>query len=536
VTAGDGELAPAAEVSPQARRTGGAAAIIAVGILISRIFGIVRQSLMATYLGASPAGDAFVASFKITNILQNLFGEGVLSASFVPVYSKLLAQGDDAEADRVAGAIAALLALVVAVLVLLAIVATPALMPLIATGLKDERRELAIHLTRILWIGAGAFVLSAWCLGVLNSHRKFRLPYLAPVLWNVAMIGALLWAGPRQGQRDLAETLAWASVGGAFLQLLVQVPTTLALIRHFRLAPELQSPHVREIVRNFGPVFIARGVVQISSYIDNWIATFLPYGMVATVGYATTVSVLPVSLFGMAISTAELPEMSRATGHESEIAALLKKRLEPGLRRIAFFVVPSAVAMIVLGEVISAVLFEHGEFSPRDSTFVWGILAGAGIGLLATTMARLYSSTYYALRDTRTPLRFAVLRIVLTLVLGYVAALHLPRLLGIDPRWGVAALTGASSVAAWIEFALLRNGINRRIGKTGIPIRFLLLLWSAAGAAAFAAWELWMLTRANRFAGGVASLATFGVVYLLATIALGVPEATGAFASLRRRR
>lgn len=395
---------------------------------------------------------------------------------------------------------------------------------------------MTIYLTRILWLGAGIFVLSAWCLGVLNSHRKFKLPYLAPVLWNVAMIGTLLWAGPRSSERELVVTLAWASVGGAALQFLIQVPATLGLIRHLRLSPQLQSPHVREISKNFGPVFVARGVVQISSYIDNWIATFLPTGMVATMSYATSISVLPVSLFGMSISTAELPEMSRATGDEASVAAFLKGRLEGGLRHIAFFVVPSAVAMILFGDEISAVLFEHKQFTQVDSLFAWGILAGAGIGLLATTMARLYSSTYYALRDTRTPLRFAIIRIALTLVLGYAAALYLPRALGIDRRWGAAALTGASSIAAWIEFVLLRNGINRRIGQTGLPTRFLLLLWGAATAASIAAWQVWMLTRANRFAGGLGTLATFGVVYLLATVAAGVPEATGAVARLRGRR
>ena len=157
-----------------------------------------RQMLMAQYLGASLQADAFTAAFKITNYLQNLFGEGAMSSSFIPVYSRLLEHGEDAEADRVAGAVASLLVLAVAVLVLIGVVATPALIPLIAPGFTGERRELTIRLTRILFPGAGVFVISAWCLGVLNSHRKFLLPYLAPVLWNVVMIGALLVAGPRQ--------------------------------------------------------------------------------------------------------------------------------------------------------------------------------------------------------------------------------------------------------------------------------------------------------------------------------------------------
>jgi putative peptidoglycan lipid II flippase len=320
------------------------------------------------------------------------------------------------------------------------------------------------------------------------------------------------------------------------LQFLVQLPTTLSLIKHLRLAPELQSPHVRAVARNFGPVFVARGVVQISSYIDQWIATFLPTGMVATFNYATSVSVLPVSLFGMSVSAAELPEMARAMGEEAEIADVLRSRLRRGLRNIAFFVVPSAMALLVLGEVISAVLFEHGRFTPTDSLFAWGILAGSAVGLLATTMGRLYSSAYYALHDTRTPLRFATVRIFLTLILGYLCAIPLPKALGIDPRWGAAGLSASAGVAGWIEFVLLRSRMNRRIGDTGIPVRFVLTLWTAAAIAAAASWETWTLTRGQRFSGGVITLVVYGVVFLLTTLAIGVPEATAAIARIRRRR
>ncbi|HEY7394424.1 MAG TPA: murein biosynthesis integral membrane protein MurJ [Gemmatimonadaceae bacterium] len=536
MSATGGELVVAPDEPKPPVRTGAAATAVAAGILISRMFGLVRQSLMAAYLGADLAGDAFTASFKFTNILQNLFGEGALSASFIPVYTRLLARGEDDEADRLAGAIGALLGLTVAVFVLVGIVTTPWFIPVIAKGFTGEKRELTIHLTRLLWPGAGIFVLSAWCLGILNSHRKFRLPYLAPVLWNVAMIAALLWAGPREGDRRLAETLAWASVAGAALQFLIQVPTTLSLIRHLRLTLDLQSTHVRAVVKNFGPVFVARGVVQISSYIDQWIATFLPTGMVATFNYATSVSVLPVSLFGMSISAAELPEMSRAIGDQDDIASTLRSRLQRGLRNIAYFVVPSAMALLVLGEVISAVMFEHGRFTARDSLFAWGILAGSAVGLLAATMGRLYSSAYYALHDTRTPLRFATLRIFLTFVLGYICAIPLPKLLGIDPRWGTAGLTASAGVAAWIEFTLLRSTLNRRIGQTGVSARYIAMLWAASAVAALAGWGTWTFIGERRFIGGIVTLAVYGVVFLVTTVAMGIPEATAVIARIRRRR
>ena len=203
--------APAAK----AHSAGRSSALIAAGILISRVLGLVRQKLIAHYLGANWVSDAFNGAFKLTNFIQNLFGEGVLSASFIPVYSKAVADGNDVEADRIAGAVAAILALVVAVLVVVGMLGAPIFVTLFVGGFTGETRELAIRLTRILFPGAGLFVMSAWCLGILNSHRRFFLSYVAPVFWNVAMIVALLLFGARStgsgmpGKVDLAIVLGW---------------------------------------------------------------------------------------------------------------------------------------------------------------------------------------------------------------------------------------------------------------------------------------------------------------------------------------
>jgi putative peptidoglycan lipid II flippase len=261
--------------------------------------------------------------------------------------------------------------------------------------------------------------------------------------------------------------------------------------------------------------------------------------MVATFGYASAVVVLPVSLFGMSISAAELPDMSRTLGSESEVAAALRQRLSRGLRHIAYFVVPSAAAFLAFGDVIAAVLFQYRKFTPQDSRYAWGILAGAAVGLLASTMGRLYSSTYYALRDTRTPLRFSMVRVALTTVLGYLFALPLPRLLGIDPHWGAAGLTASAGIAGWVEFALLRSRLNARIGTTGVPSRYVGLLWLCAAIAVAAAWGVRVLTVGrNHLIGGVLVLATYGLVYLAASLVAGVPEARSALArvGVRRRR
>ncbi|MDR3719197.1 MAG: murein biosynthesis integral membrane protein MurJ [Bryobacteraceae bacterium] len=522
------------------RGTGRHAFLVASGILLSRLVGLVRQRAFNHYFGQSDQADAFNAAFKIPNFLQNLFGEGVLSASFIPVYSRSLAKGDEEESGRIAGAILAILTLSTTVLVGAGVLLTPFLIDAIAPGFHGAKRELTIRLVQILFPGAGLLVISAWCLGILNSHRKFFLSYTAPVVWNLAMIATLLGFGGRE-LPSLAIYLACGSVAGSALQLGVQLPAVLSLVRHLRPRLDTASEHVREVLKNFVPVFVSRGVVQISAYVDQLFASLLGTGAVAALTNAQTLYTLPVSLFGMSISAAELPAMSSALGAEEDVAAQLRQRLNSGLRRIAFFVVPSAMAFLALGGAITAALFETGRFHHGDSNYVWGILAGSSVGLLASTLGRLYSSTYYALRDTRTPLRFAIVRVFLTVTLGYVCAIWLPRWMGIEQRWGVAGLTASAGVAGWVEFALLRRALNARIGRTGLPATLVAKLWSAAGLAAALAWAVKAgLRLSSPFAGSLCVLAVYGAGYIAAAWVLRVEECEGlvrqALARSGRRR
>src|SRR5258708_30832299 len=203
--------------------------LVALGILCSRLAGLVRQRVIAHYFGLEADADAWSAAFRIPNFLQNLFGEGALSASFIPVYAAFVARGERKEADRVAGAVASLLALVVSALVLVGVLATPLLIDLIAPGFTGAKRALTISLVRILFPGAGLLVMSAWCLGVLNSHHKFLVSYAAPVVWNAAMIATLVLFGAGRALPPLAEILAWGSVVGSGLMFLVQLPIVLRL-------------------------------------------------------------------------------------------------------------------------------------------------------------------------------------------------------------------------------------------------------------------------------------------------------------------
>jgi putative peptidoglycan lipid II flippase len=528
----------AASPPPQPARPRGArfAALVGAGILLSRIFGLVRQRVLAHYLGLSSSADAFSAGFRIPNLLQNLFGEGVLSASFIPVYSRLLARGEHEEARRVAGAVFAFLSLIIAIVVLVGVLATPWLIDVIALGFEGEKRVLTIRIVRVLFPGMGLLALSAWCLGILNSHRRFFLPYVAPVVWNVAIIASLLLYAGRVADAELAVVAAWGSVVGSALQLLVQLPVVLKLVGGIR--PNLErGSHVRTVGRNFVPAFLGRGVVQIGAYVDTLIASLLPTGAVAALMNAQMLYTLPVSLFGMSISAAELPEMAGDVARDDAVAERLSDRLHAGLRRIAFFVVPSAAVFLALGDVVAAALFETGEFSRDDSRYVWALLGGSAVGLLASTSGRLYSSAFYALHDTRTPLRFATVRVTIGIALAAALALYGPPLLGLAPRWGAAGITAASGVAAWIELMLLRSALRSRLGIEQKLTKVVLKLWACAALAALAGWGVKIVVDdAHPWVIAALVLGAFGLVYLAITAAAGIDEARAMLARALRSR
>src|ERR1700684_933918 len=228
---------------------------VSAGILLSKLLGLVRDRVFAHYFGNSPAADAFRGAFRIPNFLQTLFGEGVLSASFIPVYARLRAEERHEEASQLAEAIFAILFLIGSLITLAGVFAAPWLIDAIVPGFSGETRLLTIRLVQILFPGAAMLVLSAWCLGILNSHRKFFLSYAAPVVWNIAMIATLLWGGRHHTEPRLAVLLAVGSVIGSALQFAVQLPTVLRFLWPLRLHLRFANEHVRTVSRNFLPVF-----------------------------------------------------------------------------------------------------------------------------------------------------------------------------------------------------------------------------------------------------------------------------------------
>lgn len=514
--------------------------LVGLGIFLSRIAGLVRERVFAHFFGNSDAGDAFKAALKIPNFLQNLLGEGVLSASFIPVYAQSLAKKHDEEAAKVASVVGSLLFVLTSFLVLAGVFATPFLIDLIAPGFEGEKRQLTIQIVQILFPGTGFLVMSAWCLGILNSHRRFFLSYVAPVIWNLTLIAALVLWGGKQTQFNLAITVSWGFVVGSFLQFAIQLPSALRLGRKIRPSLDLKIKEVQTVVKNFIPVVFSRGVVQVSAYVDNMLASLLPTGAVSALAYAQTLYLLPVSLFGMSVTASELPAMSQAVGSEEEVQSYLQKRLNRGLEQIAFFIIPSMVAFILLGDLIVGAVFQTGQFQKENTHFVWLVLIGYSLGLLASTLGRLYSSTFYALKDTKTPLRFAMVRVTFATIMGVGFAFYAPEFFGIDKQWGTVGLTVAAGLAAWIEYSMLRRSLNKKIGQTGLSWLFRLKVFTAAivsaGAGALVVryvvnpnWNIHIIFQA------LIAVTIYGVLYFGIGMALKVDQAKAFMQKILRR-
>ena len=543
--------------APPKSRAGGYALLVAAGILLSRVAGLIRTVVFARYLGVSPAADAFTVALKFPNFLQNLLGEGVLSAAFIPVYSRLVSRGEQKAADRVAGVFASFLAVLVVVIVALGMLLAPYILSITAAGLDPEVMRLAVRFTRIIFPGVGLLVLYAWALGILNTHRQFFIGYVAPVLWSAAMIATLVIFGMWMRGAELANALAWGTLVGCALQFGIEIPFVLKHAKHLSFGFDRSLEGVRTIFRNILPVVGGRGVVQISGYVDTFIASFLPTGAVTLLFYAQTIYMLPISVFGMSVAAAELPQMAGEKGSDDEVKLAVRKRLDRGIRQVSFFVVPTAVAFLLLGNVIVSALYERGAFTPSTTLFVWYALCGATLGLLASTLGRLYSSTFYALHDTRTPFRIALVRVTVSAGLALLFAfplrpvivqvvrglgLPIPDTLGGALSLGVVGITAASAFGAIVEFFLLRRGIRNRIGHGEAKGAFLAKLWVSAILAGLAGLAI------ARFAPSlVASLplpqvmlailacGTFGVVYFGGGFLLGVPEVRATIGRFVRR-
>lgn len=537
---------------------------VAAGIVLSRSFGVMREALLGSLLGTGAAADAFRAALRIPNLLQNLLGEGVLSASFIPVYSRLLHEGRERDAGALAGATAAFLVIIVAIVVSAGMLFAEPLVRVLTPGFTDsaERFTLTVTLVRIMFPGVGLLVLSAWCLGVLNAHRQFFISYVAPVFWNAAIIAAVIVAA-LLGSTDVAVAHAAAigTVSGAALQFAVQLPRVRRSVTRLRFRLSLSVAGIRDVLGRFVTVVLGRGSVQFASYVELAFASLLAAGTLAALGYAHVLYLLPISVFGMSVAAAELPELSAKHAATMRTA---HANIDRALGRVAFFVAPSAVVFVVAGDRIVALLYQGVRFSADDVRHVGIVLSVYALGLIAATSSRVLQSVLYAVGDVKRPALFALMRVSLGLAIAVLVMFPLDAWqVGADGitqvrsvefartpeaerdvleslrRLGVLGLVIGSVVGAWFEYGMLRRVVKRLgvpvklAGDSGRPVMLAAAITAVVGVALRLVAVPFGVE--SKFAG-VWVLGLLGAIYLLAAHQFKSRDAQRMLAVVVRRR
>ena len=441
---------------PEPTRTSGALTVT-VGIALSRLFGFLRQAVVAHVLGVGPVADAVVAAFRIGNVAQNLVGEGTISAALVPDYVKTRSEHGDASATELArGALGALILATTALSALGMLLAAP-LTTVFAAGISGDARALAVRLTVLAFPMTALLVLSAWALAILSANKRFLVAYTAPIVWSLAQIVAIgLAAWVFSGSGDaLAEWLMLGATVGAALQLLILMAPARRLIGRVSPLFSFSSPRLRETLRKVPSTLLGRGVMQLSGLIDTSLVTLVGAGALSSFQYAQTAYLLPMALLGTGEAAVLLPALS---GQLSGERRPLRETMGPALLRVVALGSATAMVFIVFAPEVIAVLFQRGAFGEGTKLAVAPVLAMYGVGLLSNAVGRMMSTACYSAGDNTTVGRYAIVRVVVSTA----GSLALMKVLGV-PGVVLGAVLGGT-----VEAGLLLRRTHAHYGETGL--------------------------------------------------------------------
>ena len=504
-----------------------AASTVSLLTLASRITGLIREALIAGSFGASALTDAFNVAWRIPNLLRRLFAEGAFSQAFVPILAATREREGDTATRQLVDAVGTVLLWSLLATVVVGIAAAPAVVWLVASGLP--RFDDAVWMTRVMFPYIALISLVSLAAGILNTWRRFAVPAATPVLLNLAVIGAALWGAPWFGAHGIEPiyALAAGTVLGGVLQLAVQLPA-LRRIGYLprlgfapgRIAGAWRHPGVRRVLGQMAPAILGVSVAQISLLINTHIASRLAVGSVSWLNLADRLMELPTALLGVAMGVVLLPQLSAAQARND--AQAYSAMLDWGLRLVVLLALPCAVALIVFGQPMLAVLFHHGRFTANDVVQSASPLMGYGAGLLGIVAVKVLAPGYYARQDVRTPVRIAIAVLLLTQAMNVVLV----------PWLAHSALTlsiglGALVNAGWLLRGLLRAGVYRPAPGWSRFAVSVLLGCAALGAALFwAAGAIdWLGTQARPWwrAGVLAGvLGTVALLYFGVLAACGV--------------
>lgn len=435
------------------RRVARAAGVVGSATLLSRIFGFIRDMVVAGFFGAGLATDAFFVAFRIPNLLRRLFAEGSLTISFVPVFTEYLKKKSKEDAIGLANTAFTLLSIILVIVSLAGVLLSPLIVKIIAPGFSKApyKYELTVFLTRLMFPYIFFISLVALCMGVLNSLRHFAAPALAPVVLNICMIGAAILL--RNLFPEPIISLAVGVMIGGILQLAMQFPFLAKMGVRLRPSFDFKHPGIKRIGILMLPAVFGAAVYQINIFISTLLASLLPSGSVSYLYYADRIVQLPLGVFAIAIGTASLPSLSeQATSGDFEE---MKKTISFSLRLILFITIPAMIALIALRVPIISVLFQRGEFDCRSTILTSQALLYYALGLWAFSGVRVVVSAFYSLQDTKTPVKVAIAALIVNVILSIILMFPL--------KHGGLAL--ATSIASAVNIILLFFILKRKIGQ-----------------------------------------------------------------------
>jgi putative peptidoglycan lipid II flippase len=433
-----------------------AAAKVSSFTMLSRITGLLRETLIARSFGASEWTDAFNVAFRLPNLLRRLFAEGAFSQAFVPILGEVSSKDDFAQSTTLINAVATLLFWALLLTVALGIIGAPLLILAIATGFSGSPAyEASVVMTQIMFPYIGLISMVSLSAGILNTFQRFAIPAFTPVLLNLALIGSAVWLAPQLDQPIYA--LAFGVLVGGVLQLAIQIPALrrLGLLPRIGLLPgAIRSawinPDARRVLKLMGPAVFAVSVAQISLVINTNIASRLQTGSVSWLSYADRLMEFPTALLGVALGTVLLPSLSRANAQQDTKQA--SELLVWGLQLTFLLAAPCAIALLLFGEPIAAVLYHYGRFTTLDVVMTQQALAAYGVGLIGLILIKILAPGFYARQDIRTPVRIALLVLISTQLANIVLV----------PLLGHTGLALSVGLGACLNAALLWIGLHRR--------------------------------------------------------------------------
>jgi len=426
--------------------------VVGTATLASRVFGLIREQTFAFLFGAGLATDAFVAAFRIPNLLRDLFAEGALSAAFVPVFTDTMANKGKTEAFRMANRLANVLLVVLAVIVGLGILLTPALVQVIVPGFSSipGKSELTATMARIMFPFLLLISMAAVSMGMLNSLRRFAVPAFAPVLFNLGLIAAGYLLCPFFNPPIIG--MAFGVLLGGLGQWAIQIPSLRREGFAYRFDLSFTDPGVRRILWLMAPAVVGLASTQVNIFVNTQIASLLPQGSVSYLNFSFRLMNFPLGIFGVAVATVTLPVVA-AYAAKKEIHNVLGTA-NSALKLVFFLTVPSIFFLCFAAKPIISVLYQHGRFTPTDTINTARALVFYAVGLFAYSSIRVIAPVFYALGDTKTPAVASVLSVALNVVLN----LTLMRPLG------YRGLALATSLAALANISILLVRLTRRVG------------------------------------------------------------------------